>query len=177
MVQTGVKARRLTRIAQNAYRGSSINSRQFIKPTSSFHPIYSPTCDPTVTFPVWLEQDRSHVLYHRVRQRILQLDTNTLWLTITTGLKVSKKSVIRKWCSRRVRSAVFGALRERGIRQDGKDHDNPDNKPQRLRGSLKLMVKEHVLTAPRDSIMEDARNLVYRLCRFEQSKISTPSRE
>ena len=64
--------------------------------------------------------DSYHVLHHKYKRKYERRPRDTLWWTASTGMATSNKSVVRHYCSRKMRNAFINALKIRGYDKDGR---------------------------------------------------------
>lgn len=65
-------------------------------------------------------QDKQHPLYSIVLRRNNERKKEGIWWHVTTTNDLSKSSVIRSWCRRRLRNAFTDALKTRGFDRFGR---------------------------------------------------------
>ena len=64
--------------------------------------------------------DPYHVLHHKYKRKYERRSRDTLWWTAYTAVATSPKSVVRNYCSRKMRDAFINALQVRGYDRDGR---------------------------------------------------------
>ena len=63
--------------------------------------------------------DKQHPLYESRLRESQNRKKEKLWWHATTGNELSKSSVVRSWCRRRLRNAFTEVLQERGFDEHG----------------------------------------------------------
>jgi hypothetical protein len=108
----------------------------------------------------YIATDPSHPLHETQKRRQAERKKEGLWWHATTGVDLSKSSVVRAWARRRLRNAIKEELKQRGYDEAGKFvnlkavQDNLGlmnvvraGKTLDLRGSLRLHVQSALIPA------------------------------
>lgn len=64
--------------------------------------------------------ERSHPLHFMRKRELAERKREALWWHVTSSLDLSKSSVVRSWCRRRLRGAFTECLKERGFDEHGR---------------------------------------------------------
>ncbi|PVH98376.1 hypothetical protein DM02DRAFT_484075, partial [Periconia macrospinosa] len=86
--------------------------------STAFRVLYAPDYQTFVTN--FILTDRQHPLYPIMVRRNEERKKEGIWWHVTTTNDLSKSSVVRSWCRRRLRNAFTDALKTRGFDRFGR---------------------------------------------------------
>ena len=112
--------------------------------------VYSPVYHPFYISKVILE-DKTHPLYLPIIARWNARPKVGLWWNATGNTMAGKKTVVRRWCARRLRNAFREALEEKGFGEDGQRLVGAH-----LSGCLQMDTKEGIVKAKFEEVKREA---------------------
>lgn len=118
--------------------------------------------------------DRQHPLQIPQKRELNARRREGLWWHVTSGLELSKSSVVRSWCRRRLRNAFLEGLKDRGFDEFGRlvdldilirKHEGFDpmlarDKEFQLRGSVKLHITPALVTTKYVDVRKETNGLL-----------------
>jgi hypothetical protein len=150
---------------------------------------YSPSYTTFITHHILA--DPQHPLYNQQKRKLNNRKQEGLWWHVTAGIDLSKSSVVRNTCRKRLRNAFTTALQERGFDERGVIVDAEALKKHLgglghwlqgrnsigLTGSLRLHVQKPCIPAKVKDVKVECEMIIEALLGGLRSKVMQASRE